>query len=95
MALDLLKIKVMELPHVEKKVVIILVPDLPRFAEKPPFGGSVANTWGFVHGSGVKAAQLIIAEGQLRPADWTYHSNPLPVSYADVRCVWLGPTTEP
>ena len=76
MTLDFLKIKVMELPSVEQKVLIVPVPDLPRFKEKPPFGGKVANTWGLIHGSGVKAAQLIIAEGQLRPADWTYHSNP-------------------
>ena len=52
------------------------LPQGPRFIEKPPFGCSVANTWGLVHGSGVKATQLIIAEGQIRPADWTYHSNP-------------------
>ena len=76
MALDLLAVKVMDLLHLEKKVVIIPVPDLPRFAEKLPFGGSISNTWGLVHGSGVQAAQLIIAEGLLRPADWTYHSNP-------------------
>ena len=34
------------------------------------------STWGLVHGSGVNAAQLIIAEGELRPADWTFHKNP-------------------
>ena len=33
MAPNFLKIKVMELPHVEKKVVIVPVPDLPGFAE--------------------------------------------------------------
>ena len=67
MAVDFLKIKikVMELPSVEMKVLIVPVPDLPRFKEKPPFGGRVANAWGLVHGSVVKAAQLIIAEGQL------------------------------
>ena len=70
-AIDLLRIKAMDLPHVDG----FAVPDLPRFREKSPFGGSVMYTWGLLHGCGIKAAQLIIAEGQLRPADWKYNSN--------------------
>ena len=74
--LDFVKIKVLDLPQVKKHVLIVLVPDLPRFAPKEPFGGHATCTWGLIHGSGVKAAQLIIAEGQLRSADWVFHRNP-------------------
>ena len=73
--LDLGEIKILEASSVAKRVVIAPLPNLPRFREKPPFKGAATNTWGMVHGSGVGAAQLIVAEGQLRPADWEYHAD--------------------
>ena len=63
-------LKVLEASPVNKKVLIAPLPSLPRFEEKPAFKGSASNTWGMLHGSGILAAQLIVAEGQLRPADW-------------------------
>ena len=66
------ELKVLEASSVNKKVLIAPLPNLLRFDEKPPFKGAASNTWGMVHGSGILAAQLIVAEGQLRPADWEY-----------------------
>ena len=63
-------LKVLDASSVSKKVLIAPLPNLERFEEKPAFRGSASNTWGMLHGSGVLAAQLIVAEGQLRPADW-------------------------
>ena len=68
--LDLNALKVLDASSVSKKVLIAPLPNLERFEEKPAFRGSASNTWGMLHGSGVLAAQLIVAEGQLRPADW-------------------------
>ena len=63
-------LKVLDANSVCKKVLIAPLPNLERFEEKPAFKGSASNTWGMLHGSGILAAQLIVAEGQLRPADW-------------------------
>ena len=73
--LDLDELKVLEASSVNKRVLIAPLPHLQRFEEKPPFKGAASNTWGMVHGSGILAAQLIVAEGQLRPADWEYVSD--------------------
>ena len=76
-------LKVLDAHSVCKKVLIAPLPNLERFEEKPAFKGSASNTWGMLHGSGILAAQLIVAEGQLRPADWEidphhYHKCSLP-----------------
>ena len=73
--LNLDELKVLEASSVNKRVLIAPLPQLERFEEKPPFRGAATNTWGFLHGSGTLAAQLIVAEGQLRPADWEYSSD--------------------
>ena len=39
------------------------------------FKGKNGHTWALVHGTSVLAAQCILLEGFIRPADWTYHQD--------------------
>ena len=40
------------------------------------FGKQHNHTWALCHGTTVKTAQLILLEGKIRPANWSYHKNP-------------------
>ena len=72
-------VKKLDLPSTEpitkKNALVIPVPDLPRFKPRPPFGGKTSHTWALIRGTSVTAAQCILLEGLIRPADWMYNPD--------------------
>ena len=38
-------------------------------------GGKISHTWAFIHGTSITAAQCILLEGFIRPADWMYNPS--------------------
>ena len=72
-------VKKLDLPSTEpitkKNALVIPVPDLPRFKPCPPFGGKTSHAWALIHGTSVTAAQYMLLEGSIRPADWTYNPD--------------------
>ena len=68
-------VKKLDLPITKKNALVIPVPDLPRFKPCPPFGGKTSHAWALIHGTSVTAAQYMLLEGSIRPADWTYNPD--------------------
>ena len=73
---DLSTCYVRELPHTNMLALIMPLPDISRFSMPPPFGNQHNHTWALCHGTTIKTAQLILLEGKIRPANWSYHRNP-------------------
>ena len=64
--------KVLNLPVTKKNALVIPMPELERLKPRPPFGGKTNHAWALIHGAPVTAAQCILLEGLIRPADWTF-----------------------
>ena len=73
---DLSTCYVRELPHTNMLALIMPLPDISRFSMPPPFDNQHNHTWALCHGTTIKTAQLILLEGKIRPANWSYHKNP-------------------
>ena len=73
---DLSTCYVRELPHTNVLALIMPLPDISRFSMPPSFGNQHNHTWALCHGTTIKTAQLILLEGKIRPANWSYHRNP-------------------
>ena len=41
----------------------------------PPFRKRQNHTWALLHGTSLHTSQLILLEGKIRPANWSYHKN--------------------
>jgi hypothetical protein len=41
----------------------------------PPFCKHQNHTWALLHGTTLRTSQLIILEGKIRPANWSYNKN--------------------
>ena len=54
---------------------LIHLADLARFPQPPPFKKATSFTWALAHGTTISGAQHILAEGVIRPANWTYRTN--------------------
>ena len=72
---DLTMARCLVLPKTEKFALVIPMPEIPLFQQKPPFGGKTAYSWALVHGTGIQAAKAILLEGLVRPADWSYRED--------------------
>lgn len=66
---------VRELPHTNMLALIMPLPEISRFSMPPPFGQQHNYTWALCHGTTIKTAQLILLEGKIRPANWSYHKS--------------------
>lgn len=51
------------------------MPELKRFNIEDPFRDKVSNTWTLIRGTTLTGAQAVLAEGSVRPADWTFNTN--------------------
>ena len=69
---DLSTCYVRELPHTNMLALIMPLPDISRFSMPPPFDKQHNHTWALCHGTTIKTAQLILLEGKIRPANWSY-----------------------
>jgi len=68
-------LQILDLPKTSHKALIIKVHGLPRFPQPEPFKGQATHTWALIHGTPTEAAQGILSEGKIRPANWTKHAD--------------------
>ncbi|XP_044170823.1 uncharacterized protein LOC122955037 [Acropora millepora] len=52
--------------------LVMPLPSISRFSMPTPFGNQHSHTWALCHGTTFSSAQLILLEGKIRPANWTY-----------------------
>jgi len=72
---DLTQAQVRELPATNMLALILPLPDTSRFQMPPPFHKHQNHTWALLHGTSLHASQLILLEGKIRPANWSFHKN--------------------
>ena len=73
---DLSTCHVRELPQTNMLALVMPLPDISRFQMPPPFGDQQSHTWALCHGTTIHTSQLILMEGKIRPANWSFHSDP-------------------
>ena len=73
---DLSTCHVRELPQTNMLALVMPLPDISRFQMPSPFGGQQSHTWALCHGTTIHTSQLILLEGKIRPANWSFHRNP-------------------
>ena len=56
----------------------------------PPFDNQHNHTWALCHGTTLNSAQLILLEGKIRPANWSYHKNPQKCHLPTFGAYYLG-----
>ena len=72
---DLSTCHVRELPQTGMLALVMPLPECSRFQMPPPFGGQTLITWALGHGTTLSTSQMILMEGKIRPANWSYHHN--------------------
>jgi hypothetical protein len=87
---DLSTCYVRELPHTNMLALIMPLPEISRFSMPPPFDNQHNHTWALCHGTTIKTAQLILLEGKIRPANWSYHKNPQKCHLPTFGAFYLG-----
>ena len=87
---DLSTCYVRELPNTSMLALIMPLPSISRFSMPPPFGNQHNHTWALCHGTTFSSAQLILLEGKIRPANWTYHRNPQKCHLPTFGAYYLG-----
>ena len=87
---DLSTCYVRELPHTNMLALIMPLPSISRFSMPPPFANQHNHTWALCHGTTIKSAQLILLEGKIRPANWSYHKNPQKCHLPTFGAYYLG-----
>ena len=70
--------------------LIMPLPPISRFSMPPPFGNQHNHTWALCHGTTFNSAQLILLEGKIRPANWSYHRNPQKCHLPTFGAYYLG-----
>ena len=87
---DLSTCYVRELPNTSMLALIMPLPPISRFSMPPPFGKQHNHTWALCHGTTFNSAQLILLEGKIRPANWSYHRNPQKCHLPTFGAYYLG-----
>ena len=72
---DLRQAHIRELPSTNMLAIIFPLPDSSHFQMPPPFRKRQNHTWALLHGTTLRTSQLILLEGKIRPANWSYHKN--------------------
>jgi hypothetical protein len=72
---DLSTCHVRELPQTGMLALVMPLPDISRYQMPAPFGGQTSITWALCHGTTLSTSQMILMEGKIRPANWSYHKN--------------------
>eukprot|EP00435_Cladocopium_sp_Y103_P007242 s2429_g2.t1 len=55
--------------------MVVRLSHIPRFREKPAFLNQANNSYAMLHGTNLIGAKYCLAEGLVRPADWSYDEN--------------------
>ena len=87
---DLSTCYVRELPNTSMLALVMPLPSISRFSMPTPFGNQHSHTWALCHGTTFSSAQLILLEGKIRPANWTYHKNPQKCHLPTFGAYYLG-----
>jgi hypothetical protein len=87
---DLSTCYVRELPHTNMLALIMPLPSISRFSMPPPCANQHNHTWALCHGTTIKSAQLILLEGKIRPANWSYLKNPQKCHLPTFGAYYLG-----
>ena len=87
---DLSTCYVRELPQTGMLALVMPLPEISRFSMPRPFGGQTLITWALGHGTTISTSQLILMEGKIRPANWTYHKNPHRCGMPSFGAFYLG-----
>jgi len=72
---DLRKPYILELTSTNMLALIFPLPDSSHFQMPPPFCKHQNHTCALLHGTTLRTSQLIILEGKIRPANWSYNKN--------------------
>ena len=72
---DLTQAQIRELPSTNMIALILPLPDSSHFQMPPPFRKRQNHTWALLHGTTLRTSPLILLEGKIRPANWSYHRN--------------------
>ena len=74
---DLTQAQIRELPSTNMIALILPLPDSSHFQMPPPFRKRQNHTWALLvlHGTTLRTSQLILLEGKISPANWSYHKN--------------------
>ena len=81
---------VRELLHTSMLALIMPLPPISRFSMPPCFGNQHNHTWALCHWTTFNSAQLILLEGKIRPANWSYHRNPQKCHLPTFGAYYLG-----
>ena len=87
---DVSSVSILELPSTSTRALIVPVPEISRFSTPQPFRDKNAVTWALLHGTSLSAAQSILWERFIRPANWPYHPNPLKCGVPTFGAFYLG-----
>ena len=72
---DLEKSYIIELPSTNMFALIFPFPDSSHYQMPPPFRNHQNHTWALLHGTNLRTSQLILLEGKIRCANWSYNKN--------------------
>ena len=72
---DLRKAYILDLPSTNMLALIFPLPESSHYQMPPPFHKHHNHTWALLHGTTLRTSQLILLEGKIRPANWSYHKN--------------------
>ena len=66
---------ILDLPSANMLALIFPLPESSHYQMPPPFHKHHNHTWALLHGMTLPTSQLILLEGKIRPANWSYHKN--------------------
>eukprot|EP00435_Cladocopium_sp_Y103_P028545 s750_g7.t1 len=72
---DYTRVEVLILPHTSQRAMVVRLSHIPRFSEKPPFLHQANYSYAMLHGTDLIGAKYCLAEGMVRPANWSYDDN--------------------
>ena len=72
---DLTQAQIHELTSTNMLALVLPLPDSGHFQMPPPFRKRQTHTYALFHGTSLRTSQLILLEGKIRPANWSYHKN--------------------
>eukprot|EP00435_Cladocopium_sp_Y103_P026522 s730_g6.t1 len=72
---DFNRVEALTLPNTSQRAMVVRLSHIPRFREKPAFLNQANNSYAMLHGTNLIGAKYCLAEGLVRPADWSYDEN--------------------
>eukprot|EP00435_Cladocopium_sp_Y103_P034818 s1881_g9.t1 len=69
---DFNRVESLYLPNTSQRAMVVRLSHIKRFKEKPAFLHQVDYSYAMIHGTNLIGAKYCLAEGLVRPADWSY-----------------------